>query len=47
MGYSTFQDCTPKADGDSPAARLVPPNQQEQVRQGLSPAEAAPEQEYL
>ncbi|XP_053767402.1 ankyrin-2 isoform X20 [Desmodus rotundus] len=47
VGYSTFQDCTPKADGDSPAARLVPPNQQEQVRQGLSPAEAAPEQEYF
>ncbi|XP_035887636.1 ankyrin-2 isoform X29 [Phyllostomus discolor] len=49
VGYSTFQDCTPKTDGDSPASRPAPP-QQEQVPQGLLgtvPAEPAPEQEYF
>ncbi|XP_045686696.1 ankyrin-2 isoform X49 [Phyllostomus hastatus] len=49
VGYSTFQDCTPKTDGDSPASRPVPP-QQEQMPQGLlgtAPAEPAPEQEYF
>ncbi|XP_036885330.1 ankyrin-2 isoform X39 [Sturnira hondurensis] len=48
ISYSTFQDSTPKMDGDSPAARLVPPPQQEQVSQGLLrtlPTEPAPEQQ--
>lgn len=50
VSYPTFQDCTPKTEGDSPASRLVPPTQQEQVPQGLLgtvSAEPAPEQEYF
>ncbi|KAM5307131.1 ankyrin-2 isoform 5-T5 [Glossophaga mutica] len=50
VGYSTFQDCTPKTDGDSPAARLVPPTQQEQAPPGLlgtAPTEPAPEEYFV
>ncbi|XP_053514084.1 ankyrin-2 isoform X8 [Artibeus jamaicensis] len=47
VSYSTFQDYTPKTEGDSPASRLVPPTQQEQVPQGLLGTVPAPEQEYF
>nr|XP_048312657.1 ankyrin-2 isoform X3 [Myodes glareolus] len=36
VGYSTFQDCIPKTDGDSPAAVLSPQMHQEPVQQDFS-----------
>ncbi|XP_075837540.1 ankyrin-2 isoform X44 [Microtus pennsylvanicus] len=36
VGYSTFQDCIPKTEGDSPAAVLSPQMHQEPVQQDFS-----------
>ncbi|XP_060248735.1 ankyrin-2 isoform X30 [Meriones unguiculatus] len=36
VGYSTFQDCIPKTEGDSPAAALSPQMHQEPVQQDFS-----------
>ncbi|XP_005397140.1 PREDICTED: ankyrin-2 isoform X2 [Chinchilla lanigera] len=36
VGYSTFQDCIPKTEGDSSAAALSPQMHQEQVQQDFS-----------
>ncbi|XP_076789344.1 ankyrin-2 isoform X3 [Arvicanthis niloticus] len=36
VGYSTFQDCIPKTEGDSPAAALSPQMHQEPVPQDFS-----------
>uniref|UniRef100_A0A8C0KV09 Ankyrin 2 n=1 Tax=Canis lupus dingo TaxID=286419 RepID=A0A8C0KV09_CANLU len=55
VGYSTFQDCIPKAEGDSSATELFPQTHKEQVQQDFSgktqglPEESSLEcqQEYL
>lgn len=55
VGYSTFQDCIPKAEGDSSGTELFPQTRKEQVQQDLSgnmqdrPEESSLEcqQEYL
>ncbi|XP_048068309.1 ankyrin-2 isoform X21 [Ursus arctos] len=36
VGYSTFQDCIPKAEGDSSGTELFPQTRKEQVQQDLS-----------
>ncbi|XP_022269403.1 ankyrin-2 isoform X49 [Canis lupus baileyi] len=36
VGYSTFQDCIPKAEGDSSATELFPQTHKEQVQQDFS-----------
>ncbi|XP_028712257.1 ankyrin-2 isoform X34 [Peromyscus leucopus] len=45
VGYSTFQDCTPKTEGDSPAAALSPQTHQEPVPQDFS-GKMQDQQEY-
>ncbi|XP_055484037.1 ankyrin-2 isoform X19 [Psammomys obesus] len=36
VGYSTFQDCIPKTEGDSPAAALSPQMHQDPIQQDFS-----------
>lgn len=45
VGYSTFQDCIPKTEGDSPAAALSPQMHQELVQQDFS-GKMQDQQEY-
>lgn len=45
VGYSTFQDCIPKTEGDSPAAALSPQMHQESVQQDFS-GKMQDQQEY-
>ncbi|XP_031231297.1 ankyrin-2 isoform X47 [Mastomys coucha] len=45
VGYSTFQDCIPKTEGDSPAAALSPQMHQEPVQQDFS-GKMQDQQEY-
>ncbi|XP_076431078.1 ankyrin-2 isoform X40 [Peromyscus maniculatus bairdii] len=45
VGYSTFQDCIPKTEGDSPAAALSPQTHQEPVPQDFS-GKMQDQQEY-
>lgn len=45
VGYSTFQDCLPKTEGDSPAAALSPQMHQEPVQQDFS-GKTQDQQEY-
>ncbi|XP_052587610.1 ankyrin-2 isoform X46 [Peromyscus californicus insignis] len=45
VGYSTFQDCIPKTEGDSPAATFSPQTHQEPVQQDFS-GKMQDQQEY-
>ncbi|GAB1288098.1 Ankyrin-2 [Apodemus speciosus] len=45
VGYSTFQDCIPKTEGDSPATALSPQMHQEPVQQDFS-GKMQDQQEY-